>query len=94
MRHHNHLYFVPCLKQKPNGNERVSIVAWTIVQCIHLLKWLGNSTDGMLDKLIVYTINRGAMTRSFLLLSRNKESLKRGHFFWQFGSAFEHDIGP
>ena len=64
MRHIDHDYIMLCLEPKPDRNEIVSI------SCIAVyspgLMRSGYSTDTMLDNLIVYTINRGAMTRCII----------------------------
>ena len=68
LRYIDHVYFMPRLKQESIGDGRVSIGTCTSVP-LYSLQWMGISTDGMLDKMIIYTINRGAITRSILSLS-------------------------
>jgi hypothetical protein len=58
---------------------------------MYLPQLLGDSMDGILDKMIIYTINRGAITRS-ILLAITCGSLKC-ILFCQFRGVVERDLG-
>jgi hypothetical protein len=60
MRHDDYLYLVPRFERASYRNKNVSVVLPLVSKRLPIP---GDSTDGILDKLIVYAINRGALTR-------------------------------
>ena len=64
MRHIDHVYLMSCIERKPDRNKTVSIVCLAVY--FPGLMRSGYSTDTLLDNLIVYTINRGAITRCII----------------------------
>ena len=72
MRHIDHVYLMSCIERKPDRNKTVSIVCLAVY--FPGLMRSGYSTDTLLDSLIVYTINRGALTRyiDFIFLKLRK----------------------